>query len=52
MNTLFSSFAEYISFFPEAVQNLLMLLHSEIMYLAPNSTFSIAYGMPAYKREQ
>lgn len=40
---------QYISKFPEDIQNLLQQMRMTIQKVAPNATESISYGMPAYK---
>jgi uncharacterized protein YdhG (YjbR/CyaY superfamily) len=41
---------EYISAYPEDVQEILQKLRSEIKKSAPNSKETISYGMPAFKK--
>lgn len=49
MNTNVKTVDEYITGFPDDVQNLLKQMREAIRKHAPNAAESISYGMPAYK---
>lgn len=49
MKTDYKSVEEYISTFPENVQDILKNVRKTIIENAPEAVESISYGMPAYK---
>lgn len=51
MKNKFTTIDEYISSFPEQIQNLLQTLRKEIYSAAPEAEETISYGMPAFKQD-
>lgn len=49
MKTEYSTVDEYILSFPLTVQEILSKIRAIILEIAPDSSESMAYGMPAYK---